>query len=146
MTTSLRLPSDRVERTLLALLAFAVWSLFAAIHAHVKAADFYVFWTAARHWQAPYDPKIIADLAAAFHIHGQLPFVYPPTFLVVAWPFAQLPLALAYPLWTGLSAALFVSRPPTLSGPPGWRSASSSPRRWSWRSPLARPRSSSAPP
>ena len=89
------------------LVAFVVWSLFAAWHAHVKPADFCVFWTAGRHAAAPYDPAIIAALQAAFHIDGALPFVYPPTFLLLAWPFAQLPLALAYPLWTGLSAALF---------------------------------------
>jgi hypothetical protein len=92
----------------LAALAFAVWSAFAAIHAHVQGADFYVFWTAARHWQTPYDPALIAALEQAYHFDGRLPFVYPPTFLVVAWPFGQLPLALAYPLWTGLSAALFI--------------------------------------
>lgn len=100
--------NDNVVRLGLALFAFAVWSLFAAWHAHVKAADFYVFWTAARHWQAPYDPAIIAQLQAAFHFDGRLPFVYPPTFLLFAWPFAQLPLDIAYPLWTGLSAALFI--------------------------------------
>jgi len=91
----------------LAVLAFAVWSAFAAWHAQHQAADFYVFWTAARHVAAPYDPAIIAHLQATYHIDGALPFVYPPTFLLLAWPFAQLPLALAFPLWTGLSAALF---------------------------------------
>jgi len=95
------------QRLALALLALAVWSAFAAWHAQVKAADFYVFWTAARHWQAPYDPALISRLQAAFHIDGRLPFVYPPTFLLLAWPFGQLPLSLAFPLWTGLSAALF---------------------------------------
>jgi multidrug transporter EmrE-like cation transporter len=85
----------------------SVWSTFAAIHAHVKPADYYVFWEAARHWQAPYDPALITALEARLHITGAWPFVYPPTFLLFAWPFAQLPLALAYPLWTGVSAALF---------------------------------------
>ena len=73
----------------------------------MKAADFYIFWAAARHTAAPYDPSLVTTLQAQFHFAGQLPFVYPPTFLIFAWPFAQLPLALAYPLWTGLSAALF---------------------------------------
>jgi hypothetical protein len=95
-------------RAALAALAFAVWSCFAAIHAQVKPADFYVFWTAARHAAAPYDPAIIAELEKALHITGAWPFVYPPTFLLAIWPFGQLPLAVAYPLWTGLSAALFV--------------------------------------
>jgi len=66
-----------------------------------------VFWTAAGHAAAPYDPAIIERLQAAYHIDGAVPFVYPPTFLLLAWPFAQLPLAIAYPLWTGLSAAAF---------------------------------------
>jgi multidrug transporter EmrE-like cation transporter len=103
----IRAPSDRMVRAGLAVAAFAVWSVFAAVHAQVKPADYDVFWEAARHWQAPYDPALIAALEARLHITGAWPFAYPPTFLLVAWPFAQLPLALAYPLWTGLSAALF---------------------------------------
>jgi multidrug transporter EmrE-like cation transporter len=103
----MRMPSDRLVRAGLALLALVVWSTFAAVHAHVKPADYYVFWEAARHWQAPYDPALITALEARLHITGAWPFAYPPTFLIIAWPFAQLPLALAYPLWTGVSAALF---------------------------------------
>jgi multidrug transporter EmrE-like cation transporter len=103
----MRLPSDRVIRAGLALLALVVWSTFAAVHAHVKPADYYVFWEAARHWRAPYDPALITALEARLHITGAWPFAYPPTFLLIAWPFAQLPLSLAYPLWTGVSAALF---------------------------------------
>jgi len=107
MTLLARLPPDRVARPALALLALVVWSLFAVVHAHVKPADYYVFWEAARHATAPYDPALIPALEARLHITGAWPFVYPPTFLLLAWPFAQLPLALAYPLWTGVSAALF---------------------------------------
>ena len=91
----------------LAVLAFMTWTVFAAVHAHIKPADFYVFWAAARHIEAPYDPAVITQLQAALHIDGAWPFVYPPTFLLAAWPFAQLPLELAYPLWTGLISALF---------------------------------------
>ncbi len=112
------LPSDRIIRVGLALLAFAVWSVFAAVHAHVKPADYYVFWEAARHWQAPYDPALITALEARLHITGAWPFAYPPTFLLLAWPFAQLPLALAYPLWTGVSAALFIYAAAHLVKPP----------------------------
>ncbi|HEY1751874.1 MAG TPA: glycosyltransferase family 87 protein [Caulobacteraceae bacterium] len=97
----------RWTRPALAVLALVVWSVFAAVHAHVKPADFYVFWEAARHAGAPYDPALVAALEARLHITGAWPFVYPPTFLIIVWPFGQLPLALAYPLWTGLSAALF---------------------------------------
>ncbi|HUO12774.1 MAG TPA: glycosyltransferase family 87 protein, partial [Caulobacteraceae bacterium] len=98
---------DRASRGLVGLLAFVVWTAVAIVHAPEKAADFYVFWTAGQHASAPYDPAIIAAMKVRFHIVGQVPFVYPPTFLLLVWPFAQLPLALAYPLWTGLSAALF---------------------------------------
>ena len=59
MTTTLR------RRIAIAALAFVVWTGFAAWHAHVKPADFYVFWAAARHWAAPYDPAVvIAQLEA----------------------------------------------------------------------------------
>jgi hypothetical protein len=103
----MRPPSDRLTRPLIALVAFAVWTTFAAIHQHIKAADFYVFRTAARHASAPYDPALIAQLQAQLHIAGAWPFAYPPTFLLLVWPFGLLPLSWAYPLWTGLSAALF---------------------------------------
>jgi hypothetical protein len=102
-----KLSDPRLLRLAIAGAALLVWSGFAAWHAQHAAADFYVFWTAAGRTAAPYDPAIIAHLQAAYHIDGAVPFVYPPTFLLLAWPFAQLPLALAYPLWTGLSAALF---------------------------------------
>ncbi|MFI4934231.1 MAG: glycosyltransferase family 87 protein [Caulobacterales bacterium] len=92
----------------LALAAFVLAAGFAAWHAHVKPADFYVFWTAARHWSAPYDPQLIVQLKASLHVTGAWPFAYPPTFLLLAYPFSLLPLALAYPLWTGLGAGLFV--------------------------------------
>jgi multidrug transporter EmrE-like cation transporter len=105
-------------RPALGLLALVVWSVFAAIHAHVKPADFYVFWTAARHAGAPYDPALITQLEAQLHITGAWPFVYPPSFLLAAWPFGQLPLEWAYPLWTGLSAALFIYAASHLVRPP----------------------------
>jgi hypothetical protein len=37
------------------------------------------------------------------------PFVYPPTFLVLAWPFGLAPFQLADYLWGGLSCAAFVA-------------------------------------
>ena len=72
------------------------------------APDFYVFWTAAQHWSAPYDPAAIAAMQAQFHLHGTWPFAYPPTFLLFVYPFSLAPLQIAYPLWTGVSAAFFV--------------------------------------
>jgi hypothetical protein len=101
------LSSDLRVRLALAFGAFAIaYGLSAARIGH-GAPDFYVFWTAAQNWQAPYDPAIIARLEAAIHLGGTWPFAYPPTFLLFVWPFAQLPLALAYPIWTGLECALF---------------------------------------
>lgn len=94
-------------RVALALGAFALAYALSAARIGHGAPDFYVFWTAAQHWQAPYDPAIIARLEAAIHLGGTWPFAYPPTFLLVVWPFAQLPLTIAYPLWTGLSCGLF---------------------------------------
>jgi hypothetical protein len=95
-------------RLALAAGAFAIAYALSALRIGHGAPDFYVFWTAARHWQAPYDPAIVAQLLAGIHLKGVWPFAYPPTFLLLAWPFAQLPLALAYPLWAGLESALFI--------------------------------------
>jgi len=103
--------AERVARTqglALAAATFVIAAGLAAARIGHGAPDFYVFWAAARHWQAPYDPAVVAQLQAAIHLQGVWPFVYPPTFLLFVWPFAQLPLTLAYPLWTALSAALFV--------------------------------------
>lgn len=95
------------QRLALSLGAFALGFGLSALRIGHGAPDFYVFWTAARHWQAPYDPAIIARLEAAIHLGGVWPFVYPPSFLLFVYPFALVPLTLAYPLWTGASAALF---------------------------------------
>src|SRR5579875_191662 len=76
------------QRLALALGAFALAFSLSALRVGHGAPDFYVFWTAARHWQAPYDPAIIARLEAAIHLGGVWPFVYPPTFLLFVYPFA----------------------------------------------------------
>src|SRR5690242_19130597 len=96
-----------VLRLPIAIAAFALAFALAWLRLGHGAPDFYVFWTAARHPAAPYDPAIIAALERQIHLSGVWPFAYPPTFLLLVWPFAQAPLALAYPLWTGLSAAVF---------------------------------------
>jgi multidrug transporter EmrE-like cation transporter len=100
--------SDAKARLVLALFAFVLGFGLSAARIGHGGPDFYVFWTAARHWQAPYDPSIIASLERQIHLTGVWPFTYPPTFLVFVFPFALLPLSLAYPLWAGLSVALFV--------------------------------------
>ncbi|HEY1426863.1 MAG TPA: glycosyltransferase family 87 protein [Caulobacteraceae bacterium] len=95
-------------RLALAAGAFAIAYALAAWRIGHGAPDFYVFWTAAQHWRTPYDPAIVAQLQASIHLSGVWPFAYPPTFLLVAWPFAQAPLGVAYPLWTGLESAAFI--------------------------------------
>src|SRR6201995_1707469 len=99
--------SETKMRAALALGAFALAYALSAARIGHGAPDFYVFWTAAQHWQAPYDPAIIARLQGAIHLGGAWPFAYPPPFLLFVWPFAELPLNLAYPLWTGLECGLF---------------------------------------
>lgn len=99
--------ADTAARLALALGAFVVAFALSSLRIGHGAPDFYVFWTAARHWQAPYDPTIIAHLEAQIRLSGVWPFAYPPTFLLLVWPFTLAPLTLAYPIWTGLEAALF---------------------------------------
>jgi hypothetical protein len=105
-----RSPVDQSEIRLRVPLALGVFALgFALSSARIGhgAPDFYVFWTAANHWRAPYDPAPILRLEAALHLTGVWPFAYPPTFLVLLRPLALVPLKLAYPLWSGITAALF---------------------------------------
>lgn len=96
-------------RALLAIAAFALGAGVALCRQQSGGADFYVLWGAARHWQTPYDPAVISSLPFAPDDPSLWPFAYPPTFLLLAWPFGQLPLAAAYPMWAGLSGALFVT-------------------------------------
>jgi len=107
MRPSLGIPREMWLRLGLALGAFAVAFALSTWRVGHGAPDFYVFWTAAQHWQTPYDPAIITRLQAAIHLGGIWPFSYPPTFLLFAWPFAQMPMTLAYPLWAGLECAVF---------------------------------------
>lgn len=91
-------------------LAFAAgWALAALFLPH-QYPDFGVFWTAGRH---AFDPRLYdgAYLTAAQSWWPGMtphPFVYPPTFLMLAWPFGQLPFAVADYLWGGLSCAALV--------------------------------------
>lgn len=103
-----RLPGDTRLSLGLAAASFLAAAALAVARTGHGAPDFYVFWTAARHWTAPYDPSTIAAMETQLHLHGTWPFAYPPTFLLLAYPFALLPLKLAYPIWTGISAALFM--------------------------------------
>lgn len=96
-------------------LAIAAYSL--ARHA---VPDFVVFWTAARHLADPllYDSAHLTAAQSWLPGPGPRPFVYPPTFLLLAAPFGLLPYEPAYFVWVGLScaalvlAARFLVRPP----------------------------------
>ncbi|MFI4934230.1 MAG: glycosyltransferase family 87 protein [Caulobacterales bacterium] len=103
-----RLTPDMRLRLLLALATFVIAAGLAAARSGHGAPDFDVFWAAARHWRAPYDPAVVTQLEAQIHLHGVWPFAYPPTFLIFVYPFALLPLQLAYPLWAGVTSALFI--------------------------------------
>jgi len=73
--------------------------------------DFLVFWSAGSlalqgHAAAAYDPATMsaAELRLAASHYQTLPWVYPPTFLLVVTPFALLPYAVGYVTW--ISAGL----------------------------------------
>jgi Glycosyltransferase family 87 len=99
-----------VEAAATALFAFAVAAALAVWSLSYQYPDFGVFWTAARH---AYDPQLYnsAHLTAAqtwWPGGGPHPFIYPPTFLLLAWPFGLLPVVPAYCVWNGLSCAAFI--------------------------------------
>ncbi|HEX3917896.1 MAG TPA: glycosyltransferase family 87 protein [Caulobacteraceae bacterium] len=75
--------------------------------AHQGFPDFEVFWTAARHAGDPllYNSDYLTALQTWEPGTGPRPFVYPPTFLLMIWPFGLLPFLPAYYLWAGLSVA-----------------------------------------
>ena len=90
--------------------AFAAGCALAAFFLRYQYPDFGVFWTAARH---AFDPQLYdgAHLTAAQSWWPGMtphPFVYPPTFLLLVWPFGLLPFTLADYLWDGLSCAALV--------------------------------------
>jgi Glycosyltransferase family 87 len=92
------------------LIAFAAGWVLAAFFLPHQYPDFGVFWTAGRH---AFDPRLYdgAYLTAAQSWWPGMtphPFVYPPTFLLLAWPFGQLPFTAADYLWGGLSCAALV--------------------------------------
>ncbi len=94
-----------------AVFAFAVGVMAAAYSLWAHAfPDFVVFWTAARHAADPllYDSAHLTALQTWMPGTDPRPFVYPPTFLLLAWPFGLLPALVAFLLWAGLSGAVLV--------------------------------------
>jgi len=72
--------------------------------------DFEVFWTAARHAHDAllYDGPHLTAAQRWCPGDGARPFIYPPTFLPIIYPFGLLPFLPAHYLWVGLSCAAFV--------------------------------------
>jgi hypothetical protein len=72
--------------------------------------DFEVFWTAARHAHDPllYDSAHLTAAQRWMPGDGPRPFIYPPTFLLLIFPFGLLPFLPAYYLWVGASCAAIV--------------------------------------
>lgn len=93
-----------------AVLAFAAGCALAGFFLRYQYPDFGVFWTAARHAFDPglYDAAHMTAAQAWWPGMTPHPFVYPPTFLLLAWPFGLLPFAPADVLWGGLSCLAFV--------------------------------------
>ena len=104
--TLLASPRARLLTRIAITLAGMISGAVVAINHHT-AADFDVFWTAASHWQTPYDHAIIEVIKKKMHITGYWPYAYPPTFMLFLWPFGQLPMETAYAIWTSLSLGLF---------------------------------------
>ena len=93
-----------------ALVAFAAgWALAAFFLPH-QYPDFGVFWTAGRHAfdSRLYDGDHLTAAQSWWPGMTPHPFVYPPTFLLLAWPFSLPPFGVADRLWDGLSCAAFV--------------------------------------
>lgn len=99
---------------------FAVWTQtsngFTIADVSRPGVDFSVFWSASyvmlhgSPWQV-YDYSLFEkiELAHFDFPHGSFaPWLYPPTFLLLVTPFAMLPPVLAYALFVGTSALLFV--------------------------------------
>ena len=87
--------------------------------------DFSVFWAAAHvmlhgsPWQA-YNhlafAKVESTLLSSFHSSGFLPWLYPPSFLLIVTPLALLPLLISYLLFIGVSTLLFTIATLRISG------------------------------
>jgi hypothetical protein len=84
----------------------AAWLWFRMEPPAGRETDFSVFRIAAEHLTAPY------DIASYRELHPKAPgttlFAYPPTFLLLAYPFSLLPYAVGLFLWVGLSYGLFL--------------------------------------
>lgn len=80
-----------------------------------NTTDFGHFWLSARYWTHPYDESVAKGVFAApywwpeVREHDIFVFSYPPTLLLVMWPFGQLPMQMALLLFNGASAGVFMA-------------------------------------
>jgi hypothetical protein len=109
------LTADRVEavaRVLLVVECGLVASIPWSLPAMQVGRDFAAFWTAGRlalqgRAADAYGAPAQAALAALFGPGGYPPFFYPPTALLIFWPFALLGFAGAVALWVAISGAAY---------------------------------------
>jgi len=96
-----------------------------AVHVAKPGADFSVFWAASHvmlhgaPWQV-YDhlafARVEQTLFSGFPGGDFLPWLYPPTFLLIVTPLALLPFVLAYAVFIGVSVFAFVAGTLRVSG------------------------------
>lgn len=104
----------------LAAIAFATLFVlcgFTAFHfaySGTIAPDFVSYWAAGRMTFEGH-PALAYDIAAhrsieqrIFPTVGYLPFVYPPSFLLVLLPFGMAPFSIAFVAWIAITAALYI--------------------------------------
>jgi hypothetical protein len=71
--------------------------------------DFTALWTAARHPNLAYHAQALTEAQASLiQAKGLRPFPYPPTLLLLLWPFGLLPYPAAWATWAGLGLGVFI--------------------------------------
>jgi alpha-1,2-mannosyltransferase len=75
----------------------------------VDFAAYYLAAHAIRGGEDPYDPAVLARLAASHGVSAHTPYIYPPLLAVAIQPLASLSYPLAAAIWLALSAAALVA-------------------------------------
>lgn len=72
--------------------------------------DFTALWTAARHPDLAYHAQALtAAQAGLTQVKDLRPFPYPPTLLLLLWPFGLLPYPIAWAIWSAVGLAAFAA-------------------------------------
>ena len=109
-------PLESIAAKLVLLPGLAAFAAYAALSylVPIQAGDFTALWSYARlmHEYPPaqlYDPVWLhaRQVELGMNPDWELPFHYPPLFLLIAWPFGLLPLRMAYVAWVGSTFAAF---------------------------------------